>query len=189
MDLGSCPDAKWANIWSYCSLGEVSALQNPAKKKLCVKVNNWAEWGSWGEDLQLHTVPVDGEQWKRVLRGPQQACAPLLFAGLQTELSRQPPVFLLRSSSSCSDHLLWKPEPVKAEFSCFGSRQWCKLPVSQGALPEGLFDCLGFQLCLKGSLCISKRSVLLMVWAHRLNFTGEISSHSPRHLLLWWHKV
>lgn len=118
--------------------------------------------------------------------GPQQVCALLLFAGLQTGLSRQPPVFLLRSSSSCSDHLLWNQSQLRQRLTALAqdSDANCQLPRE----PElkDFFGWLCLQLCLKSSQSTSKCSVLLMGWAGGLNFTGEISSLSSHHLLIWW---
>lgn len=65
MDLGSCPDAKWAKIWNYCSLGEISALQNPEKKKKKNHVWNLKteqSEGALGQDLWLHSMLWDQEQ-------------------------------------------------------------------------------------------------------------------------------
>lgn len=121
--------------------------------------------------------------------GPQQVCALSLFAGLQTELSRQPPVFFLRSSSSHSDHLLWNQSQLRQHLTALvqDSNANCLLPRE----PE-LKDFLGWlclQLCLKSSQSTSKCSVLVRGWAGGLNCTGEISSLTSHHLLIWWQKI
>lgn len=139
----------------------------------------------WGQDLWLHSILGDREQWKCVLRGkksfwgPQQVCAPLLFAGLQTELSRQPPALLLGSSSSPSDHLLGNQSQLRQHLTALvqDSDASCLLPGE----PElkDFFGWLCLQLCLESSQSTSKCSVLVVGWAAGLNFTGEVSSQLP----------
>lgn len=113
-------------------------------KKSCMKVNNWTE-GPRGQDLWLHSVLGDREQWKCVLRGkkeflrpPASLCPVAVYGAADwaqpsaTCISPQEQQFPLRPPTL-------KPKPVKATFNCSGSRQWCKLPVTRGAWAEGLW--------------------------------------------------
>lgn len=100
--------------------------------------------GLWGQDLRLHSILGDREQWKCVLRGkkeflrPPASLCPVAAGGAAdpaqpsaTCISPQEQQFSLRPPTL-------KPKPVKATFNCSGSRQWCKLPVTQAAWAEGL---------------------------------------------------
>lgn len=106
--------------------------------------------------------------------------------GPQATLSRQPPVFLPGSYSSCSDHLLSKPKPVKTEFNCSDSRYWSKRPAIQGAFS----DILKWQTEVRYKIPVSTTST---PWSPKVKDEHQKSSDRHRHLiiesLLWTVKV
>lgn len=159
----------------------IAAKSKKKKKNPVWKLTTEQSGGPWRQDLWLHSILGDREQGKCVLRGkkeflrPPASLCPWLFAGLQTELSRQPPVLLLLgSSNSPSDHLPWKQSQWRQHLTALvqDSDASCLLP-REPELKD--FGWLCLQLCLESSQSTSKCSVLVMGWAAGLNFTGEVS--------------
>lgn len=113
------------------------------RKKSCLKVNNWAEWGTLGAGFMVAeytggqgTVEMCAQREARVAEAPSKLC-PVAVCGTadraqpsatctppqEQQLPLRPPTL--------------KPKPIKATFNCSGSRQWCKLLASQGAWIKG----------------------------------------------------
>lgn len=122
----------------------IIAKSKKEKKNHVWKLTTEQSEGPWGQDLWLHSLLGDREQCKCVFRGkkeflrPPASLCPLSVCraadGAQpsaTSISPQEQQFPLRPPTL-------KPKPVKATFNCSGSRQRCKLPVTQGAWAEGL---------------------------------------------------
>lgn len=192
---------------SWCSMGQNLKLLQPwwnfstaksskKKKKSCVKLKNWAEWGSSGAGFMAAQYAVGpgavetcAQREERVSEAPSKAVPHCHLQGC-------------RPSSAVSHLYFSSGAAVPAQTTYFENQSQlrqnltaqvqdsdgnCLLPSDSWL--QDFFGWLCLQLCLKSSQCISKCSVSLTVWAGRLNFTGEISSRSSHHLLLWRHKV